>query len=143
MRPGKLAVLALGMASVVGADEAEDAARRFTLGFVAYAPSSSVDLKVDARRTTPVGPYLVATALRTSLRGKEPEQVSLLIDLQSRQVTAGMLLPLPPSNPPLNSATLPGFVETTAAPDALGLHGVPRQGALAVAADPAHGGRAA
>lgn len=112
MRPGKLAVLVLGMASVAGADEVEDAARRFTMGYVAYAPSSSVDLKVDARRTTPVGPYLVATAKRTSLRAKEPEQISLLIDIQSRQVTAGMLLPLPPSNPPVNSATLPGFVET-------------------------------
>lgn len=112
MRLGKLAVLVLGVASVAGADEVEDAARRFAMGYVAYAPSSSVDLRVDARRTTPVGSYLVATALRTSLRGREPEQISLLIDSQSRQVAAGILLPLPPTNPPLNGATLPGFVET-------------------------------
>lgn len=113
MRLGKLAVLAIGLASMAGAEEAEDAARRFTLAYVAYAPSSSVDLRVDARRETPLGSYMVATALRTSLRGKEPEQVSLLVDLQARQVVAGALLPLPPTNPPLDSAKLPGFVERT------------------------------
>lgn len=112
MRLGKLAVLALGMATVAAADEVEDAARRFTMGYMAYAPSSSVELKVDARRATPVGPYLVVTAKRTSMRAGEPEQISLLVDVQARQVTAGMLLPLPPSNPPLNGANLPAFVET-------------------------------
>ena len=124
MRLGKLAVLALGMASVVGADEAEDAARRFTLAYVSYAPSSSVDLKVDARRTTPVGPYLVATALRTSLRGKEPEQVSLLIDVavpagHGRYVAAASAQQ--PTAQRRDPARLRG---DDAAPDAVGLHGV-------------------
>lgn len=112
MRRGTLVAIALVVAGMVSAQTPEEAARRFSLAYVSYAPESSVDVRVDARGTTPTGPYLVATALRSSLRGGEPEQLSLLIDPQSRQVTVGPLMPLPPTNPPLNAATIPNFVET-------------------------------
>lgn len=112
MRCGNLAAMALVVAGAVSAQTPEQAARRFALAYVPYAPGSSVDVRVDSRGTTPSGPYLVATALRSSLRGGEPEQLSLLVDPQSRQVTVGPLMPLPPTNPPLNAGTIPSFVET-------------------------------
>lgn len=112
MRRGTLVAVALVFAGMVSAQTPEEAAKRFALAYVSYAPESSVDIRVDARATTPMGPYLVATALRSSLRGGEPEQLSLLIDPQSRQVTVGPLMPLPPTNPPLNATTIPSFVET-------------------------------
>lgn len=111
MRVVRFSVAALMATGIAAAQSTEDAARRFALAYVAYAPASSIDLRVDARPTTPVGSYLVATAIRSSLKAGDPEQLSLLIDPQSRQITTGALMPLPPSNPPLTSATIPGFVE--------------------------------
>lgn len=116
MRRGRLAAIALVVAGMASAQAPEEAAKRFALAYVSYAPESSVDVRVDTRATTPMGPYVVATALRSSLRGGEPEQLSLLIDPQSRQVTVGPLMPLPPTNPPLSASTMPGFVETMLAP---------------------------
>ena len=104
------------VAGLASAQAPEEAAKRFVLAYVSYAPESSVDVRVDARVTTPMGPYVVATARRSSLRGGEPEQLSLLIDPQSRQVTVGPLMPLPPTNPPLSASTMPGFVETVLTP---------------------------
>jgi len=116
MRRGRLAAIALVVAGLASAQAPEEAAKRFVLAYVSYAPESSVDVRVDARVTTPMGPYVVATARRSSLRGGEPEQLSLLIDPQSRQVTVGPLMPLPPTNPPLSASTMPGFVETVLTP---------------------------
>lgn len=112
MRVGRLAVLAFVIAGTASAQAPEEKAKDFVRAYVPYAPESSVDIKVDAQATTSAGSYLVVTALRTSLRTKDPEQLSLLLDPASRQVTVGALMPLPPSNPPLNAATIPSFVET-------------------------------
>lgn len=109
---GRLVAVALMVAGVAAGQAPEEAARRFVQAYVAYAPESSVDIRVNSRGSTPAGPYLVATALRSSLRGGEPEQLSLLIDPESKHVTVGPLIPLPPTTPPLTPGSIPEYVET-------------------------------
>jgi protein-disulfide isomerase len=113
MRRGLLVVMALLVATATLAQEPEEIARRFTLAFLPYSPGATVDVKVDYRGTTANGPYIVLTANRMGLRAKNPEPLSIILDPSTKMLVAGMAMPLPPSNPPLDAKTLPQYVQGT------------------------------
>jgi protein-disulfide isomerase len=111
MRRVLLASITLLVATFSLAQEPEEIARRFTLAYLPYSPGAVVDVKVDARASTPSGPYIAMTANRTGLRSKNPEPVGIVLDPTARVLAAGMAMPLPPSNPPLTEKTLPQYVQ--------------------------------
>jgi protein-disulfide isomerase len=111
-----LAALPLALAATALAQTAPDteAVRRFAKAYLTYVPGSTYEVKVDYNGATPNGPYQVLTVVRTGPNiDKFTEQVSIVLDAQTRMVTAGMVAPVPPTNPPTNAAAnLPYFVDT-------------------------------
>jgi protein-disulfide isomerase len=110
-----LATIALALAPAAAAQNVADteAARRFAKAYLTYVPGSTYDLKVDFNGATPNGPYQVVTVVRTGPNNdKYPEQVAMVLDGAARMLTAGMVAPVPPTNPPFDAAAnLPYFVE--------------------------------
>lgn len=87
-------------------------AQRFALGFLPYSPGSTIEARVDYQGTTPGGAYQAITALRSSLKGANTDQLNLIVDLTGRQIAAGYPFPIPPLNPPVDATSLPQWVET-------------------------------
>jgi hypothetical protein len=112
MRRVLLLAVASLFATVALAQTPEDIGRRFAAGFLPYASGASLDVKVEYRGNTDAGPYVAAIVTRSTPNSKESEPLGLLIDPSARVMVAGIVMPLPPSNPPLTKAQLPLYVET-------------------------------
>ena len=107
------ALVLLGVAAAAAATAQvpeEEALRRFTVAYLSHAYQPSVELRVDRRAATPGKGYAAVTAIRSTPAGQK-EQLSLLLDPETRTVTAGMAFPLTPPEPPVTPATLPAFAE--------------------------------
>jgi len=107
-----LFVMMASMAVPVAAQVSEEALRRFVEGYLPHAPGSTTTVRIERSVNTGSGPYLVATAVQRLAAGRQ-QQVGLLVDPGTRTVTAGMVYPLPESNPPVTPATLQQFVESS------------------------------
>lgn len=88
----------------------EAALRRFMLAYSSHAPGASVELRVDRRAAEPGKGYAALTANR-STPGGQKEQLSLLLDPETRLVSVGFAFPLNAPDPPVTPATLPTFAE--------------------------------
>lgn len=88
----------------------EEALRRFALAYLNHAYRATVELRVDRRAATPGKGYAAITAVR-STPGGQKDQLSLLLDLETRLVAVGLGFPLNASDPPVTAATLPAYVE--------------------------------
>ncbi len=111
MRRVALVLMGLAVAVVAVAQvPEEEALRRFTLAYLNYAYQATVELRVDRRAATPGKGYVAITAIRSTPAGKT-EQLSLLLDPETRMVTAGLAFPLNSVDPPVTPATLPAFAE--------------------------------
>lgn len=86
-------------------------AQRFALGFLPYSPGSTIQARLDAQGATPGGAYQAITALRSSLKGANTDQLNLIVDLAGRQIAAGYPFPIPPLTPPVDAGSLPQWVE--------------------------------
>ena len=112
MRSCLIAVTALAAAVSSAAQELPDQAfKAFARGFLSYAPASVFTLTENSTGATPVGVYQEVRVERTCIQPESKDQVGLLADPKTRMVAAGLLFPLPASDPPVTPATLPLFVE--------------------------------
>ncbi|MFH1176361.1 MAG: DsbA family protein [Acidobacteriota bacterium] len=114
-----LAALALAASTTAQAQPIVDAARRFSERFFPYAPGSVVEMRIDRNTATPFGTYLALTAVRTTDKNTDGDQMGLLVDQEMRTVAAGILIPFPPATPPVTPENLARFVDE-ALPAALG-----------------------
>ncbi len=112
------AVLVAAAAQAQSTAEAE-AVRRFAKAFLTYVPDSAYDVRFDHAGTTPHGPYQVYTVVRSVADEKYTEQVAMVLDETTRMVTAGLVAPVPATDPPVTTENLPRFV-TGALPQVLG-----------------------
>jgi protein-disulfide isomerase len=111
MRRWTIAVAALGVATACAAQIGELELRRFAKAYMAYMPGSTVTLKESTLHTAPAGPYQTVRAERTTIVAEGKEPLALLVDPVARTAVAGLLFPMPPTDPPVTGATLPRFVE--------------------------------
>jgi protein-disulfide isomerase len=111
MRRSLLVTMALLMATAGLAQTSEDIARRFAAGFLPYASGATMEAKVDYRGDTDAGPYVAVTVTRSTPNSKNSEPLGLLIDLNAKVMIAGIVMPLPPTNPPITKATLQLYVK--------------------------------
>ncbi len=111
MRCGVLVLAGLAVAEAVTAQvPEEEALRRFTQAYLSHAYRAVVELRVDRRAATPGKGYAAITAIRSTPAG-QTEQLSLLLDPETRMVTAGLAFPLNAADPAVTPATLPAFAE--------------------------------
>lgn len=111
MKRGVLVLVGVATAAAATAQvPEEEALRRFTLAYLSHAYQPSVELRVDRRAATPGKGYAAITAVRSTPAGQK-EQLSLLLDPETRTVTAGLALPLTAPEQPVTPATLPAFAE--------------------------------
>ncbi len=111
MRCGVLVLAGLAVAEAVTAQvPEEEALRRFTQAYLSHAYRAVVELRVDRRAATPGKGYAAITAIRSTPAG-QTEQLSLLLDPETRMVTVGLAFPLNASDPAVTPATLPAFAE--------------------------------
>jgi hypothetical protein len=111
------AILAAAAAQGQTTAEAE-AVRRFAKAFLTYVPDSVYEVRFDHAGTTPYGPYQVYTAIRSVADDKNSEQIAIVLDETTRMVTAGLVAPVPATDPPVTPENLPRFV-TGALPNVL------------------------
>lgn len=88
------------------------AIRRFAKAFMTYVPESAYEVRLDHAGVTASGGYQAYTVIRTVGTDKNGEQVAVLLDEATRMVTAGLVAPLPPTEPPITPENLPRFVNT-------------------------------
>ncbi len=112
----RLAVTAIASALLVAAaaqaqTTAEAAAvRRFARAFLTYVPDSAFEVRFDHAGATAYGAYQVYTVIRSVADDKNTEQVAMVLDETTRMVTAGLVAPLPATDPPVTAENLPRFV---------------------------------
>lgn len=111
MRRWTIAVAALGVATTCAAQIGELELRRFAKAYVGYMPGTTVTLTERTLHTAPAGPYQTVRAERTTSIGEGKDQLAMLVDPTARTAVAGLLFPMPPTNPPVSGETLPRFVE--------------------------------
>jgi protein-disulfide isomerase len=112
MRRGAMAVVALAAAIPCAAQQVgEPAIRAFSISFLSYMPGSSIAVKESTNGTTTAGPYQAVRVERSSIKPDAKDELGLLIDPSARTVAAGLLFPLPVTNPPVTAETLPFFVQ--------------------------------
>jgi len=111
MRRAALMVIGLAVAvTAVAQVPEEEALRRFTQAYLSHAFGAVVELRVDRRAAAPGKGYAAITAIRSTPAGQK-EQLSLLLDPETRTVTAGLAFPLNAADPAVTPATLPAFAE--------------------------------
>jgi len=86
------------------------AVRRFARAFLTYVPDSAYEVRFDHSGTTAYGAYQVYTVIRSVADDKNTEQVAMVLDETTRMVTAGLVAPLPATDPPVTAENLPRFV---------------------------------
>jgi protein-disulfide isomerase len=89
----------------------EQVFKAFARGFLAYAPASVFTLTENTTGATSVGSYQVVRVSRTGLHPEATDQVGMLADPRTRMAAAGLLFPLPATDPPVTPETLPLFVQ--------------------------------
>jgi len=119
MRRWTIAVAALLVATVCAAQVGEHELKRFAKAYIGYAPGAVVTLTESTLHTAPAGPYQTVRAERTTTMGEGKDQLAILVDPTTRTAVAGLLFPLPPTDPPVTGETLPRFVQEIL-PQALG-----------------------
>jgi protein-disulfide isomerase len=89
-----------------------DAVRRFAKAYLTYVPGSTYEVRLDHNGTTPNGTYQAFTVVRSGpAPDKFNEQLGIVLDNRTRMLTAGMVAPVPATNPPVNASNLPYFVD--------------------------------
>ncbi len=113
MRRGVPALMVL-LAAVPGrAQVSEQAIKAFARAAMGYAPGTAISVIEVTPATTPAGPYQAVRLERTSLKPDAKDNFAMLVDPQAGTAAAGLLFPLPATDPPVTTATLPMFVEQT------------------------------
>jgi protein-disulfide isomerase len=111
MRRWTIAVAALGVATACAAQVGELELKRFAKAYMGYMPGAAVTLTESTLHTAPAGPYQTVRAERTTSVAEGKDQLALLVDPVARTAVAGLLFPMPPTDPPVTGETLPRFVE--------------------------------
>lgn len=113
MRRATIAVAALLVATACVAQVGELELKRFARAYMGYTPGSVVTLAENALHTAPAGPYQTVRGERTSPMSENKDQLAMLVDPMARTAVAGLLFPLPATDPPVTRETLPTFVQQT------------------------------
>jgi protein-disulfide isomerase len=111
MRSWAVAIVALAAVSAGAQEIPEQALKAFARGYLTYAPASVFTLTENTAGTTSVGTYRAVRVERTSLKPDAKDQVGMLVDPKTRMAAAGLLFPLPATDPPVTPETLPFFVD--------------------------------
>ena len=111
MRRGLCALVATLLTLPGFAQNSDKAIERFILAYLPYLPGSTVELTAPSQASTPNGPYLAASAVRTSIVDKEKEQIGLLVDPTNRTISIGLIFQTPPEVPPDALKNVNGLVE--------------------------------
>jgi len=111
MRRWTIAVVALGVATTCAAQVGELELKRFAKAYIGYAPGTVVTLTESTLHTAPAGPYQTVRVERTTTMGEGKDQLAMLVDPTARTAVAGLLFPMPPTDPPVTGDTLPRFVQ--------------------------------
>jgi len=119
MPRGRMAAVALLVATTCSAQMMEQDLKRFAKAYMGYVPAEVVTLTENVVHTAPSGPYQTVRAERSTPMGEAKDQVGMLVDPLVSTAAAGLLFPLPPTDPPVTGASLPEFVQQTL-PQALG-----------------------
>jgi len=106
-----LAALALAAQAQAQTTVEADAVRRFAQAYMTHVPGSTHDVRLTANGATPAGPYQVYTVTRAVAEDKNPEALGLILDERTRMVAAGIVMPIPATDPPVNAGNLPYFVD--------------------------------
>jgi len=114
-----MAAVALLVATTCSAQMMEQDLKRFAKAYMGYVPAEVVTLTENVVHTAPSGPYQTVRAERSTPMGEAKDQVGMLVDPLVSTAAAGLLFPLPPTDPPVTGASLPEFVQQTL-PQALG-----------------------
>lgn len=118
MRRWMMAGVGLLVASVAAAQVADQEIQRFTLAYLTYYPASAAKITERNQGVTPAGPYLAVQVERTTPFSTGKDRLGMLIDPGTRMAAAGLLFPMPPTQPPVTPETLPNLV-TEILPQAL------------------------
>ena len=111
MRRGAVVVLALLAAVPSGAQVSEQTIKAFAREFMTYAPETVIAITETTNGTTPAGPYQAIRVERTFIKPEAKDPLALLFDSRAGTVAAGLLFPLPTTDPPVTPETLPLFVQ--------------------------------
>ena len=111
MRRGAAAVLMLLAAGPSWAQVSEQAIKAFARASLSYAPGTAISITEITPGTTPAGPYQAVRVERTSLKPDAKDNFAMLFDAQAGTVAAGLLFPLPATDPAVTPGTLPLFVQ--------------------------------
>jgi protein-disulfide isomerase len=103
--------LALAAGAQAQSTAEADAVRRFARAYMTYVPGSTYDVRVNSSGTTPAGPYQVYAITRSVADDKNPEALGVIVDEKARTVNAGIVMPVPATNPPVDTSNLPFFVD--------------------------------
>jgi hypothetical protein len=114
-----IAGVALLIAGTCAAEIADQEIQRFALGYLTYYPGSVVTITERKEAMTPAGQYLAVQVQRTTPVAGGTDNLGLLIDPTARTAAAGLLFPMPPTQPAVTPQTLP-YVVTQILPQALG-----------------------
>jgi protein-disulfide isomerase len=87
-----------------------EAVKRFARAFLTYVPDSTYEVRFDHAGTTPYGTYQVYTVIRSVEPEKSTEQVAIILDQKTRLLAAGLVAPVPATDPPITPENLPRFV---------------------------------
>jgi hypothetical protein len=107
-------IMSLAFAASAGAQATPEteAVRRFAKAYLTYVPGSTYTVRVDHNGATPNGPYQAFTVVRSDpTNDKFTEQLGVVLDNRTRTLTAGMVAPVPATDPPANASNLPYFVD--------------------------------
>ncbi len=113
MRRAVVTAVVLLVATSCGAQVMEQELKRFAKAYMVYVPAAVVTLKENVVHTAPAGPYQTVRAERTTPMSDAKDELGMLVDPIVSTATAGLLFPLPPTDPPVTGATLPQFVQQT------------------------------
>jgi hypothetical protein len=119
MRRGLIAGGVLLIASVCSAQIADQEIERFALAFMTYYPGSVATITDRKDITTPAGKYVAVQVERTTPVAGGTDHLGLLIDPKIRTAAAGLLFPMPPTQPAVTQETLP-YLVTEVLPQVLG-----------------------
>ncbi|HVN76586.1 MAG TPA: thioredoxin domain-containing protein [Thermoanaerobaculaceae bacterium] len=101
------------------AQVSEQVIKAFARASMNYAPGTTVSVTEITPGITPGGPYQAVRVERTSIMPDAKDNLAMLVDSQAGMIAAGLLFPLPATEPPVTPETLPLFVQQVL-PQALG-----------------------
>ena len=110
MRRG-VVVLALLAAVPSWAQVSEQRIKAYARAFITYAPATVITVTENTEGTTSAGPYQAIRVERTCIKPEAKDTLAMLFDPKAGTVAAGLLFPLPATDPPATPETLPLFVQ--------------------------------